>query len=58
MEAFGQLHAPVAFLQGEKPRYTLEKRLGRPQSRSENSGEEEKNPSSPIGNPTAVIYLS
>jgi hypothetical protein len=36
----GQLHAPTALLRGMSPRYPLYKRLGGPQSRSEQRGEE------------------
>jgi hypothetical protein len=40
MEVSGQLHAPAALPQGKSPWYTLDRRLGGPQSRSGLGGEE------------------
>jgi hypothetical protein len=40
MDVSGQLHAPADFPQGKIPWYTLDRRLGEPQSRSELGGEE------------------
>jgi hypothetical protein len=42
MEVSGQIHAPAALPPGKYPRYTLDRRLGGPQSRSGHSGGEEK----------------
>jgi hypothetical protein len=40
MEVSGQLHAPAALSQGKGPCYSLDTRLGGPQSRSGRGGEE------------------
>jgi hypothetical protein len=40
LEVSGQFHAMAALLQGESPRYQLDRRLGGPQSRSGRPGEE------------------
>jgi hypothetical protein len=46
MEVSGQLHDPAALPPGKEIRYPLDRRLGRPQSRS-GSGGEEKNSQPP-----------
>jgi hypothetical protein len=60
MEVSGQLHAPAVYLQGNSPWYPLDRRLGRPQSRSGRGGEEknfrESNPRTPIVQPIAQRY--
>jgi hypothetical protein len=48
MEVNGQLHAPATLPQGKSPFYTLDRRLGGPQSRSGRYGEE-KNSQPPPG---------
>jgi hypothetical protein len=48
MQVSGQLRAPAALMRGKDPRYTLDRGLGRPQSRS---GQESR---APLGNPTPV----
>jgi hypothetical protein len=49
MEVSGKLQAPAALLPGkENPWYPLDRRLGGPQSRSGNGGEE-KNSQPPLG---------
>jgi hypothetical protein len=48
MEVSGQLHAPAALPQGKSPWYSLDKRMGGPQSSSERGGEE-KNSQTPPG---------
>jgi hypothetical protein len=40
MEVSGQLHAPAALPQRKSPSYSLDRRLGGPQSRSGHGGEE------------------
>jgi hypothetical protein len=54
LDGGGQLHAPVALSQEKEhaPRYTLDRKLGGPQSRSERR--EEKN-LSPAGNRTPAV---
>jgi hypothetical protein len=44
MELSGQLHSPAALPSGKEPPYPLDRRLGRPQSRSGHSSGAEKNP--------------
>jgi hypothetical protein len=46
MEMSGQLPSLAAFPQGKNPWYPLDRRFGRPQSRS-GRGDEEKNPPPP-----------
>jgi hypothetical protein len=60
MEVSGQLHGPAALLQWKSRRYPLDRRLGRPQSRSVHGGEEkipsyrvESNARTPIVQPVA-----
>jgi hypothetical protein len=61
MEVSGQLHASADLSQGKNPCYTLDRRLGGPQSRS-GRGAEEKNShplpglESPIIQPVAQRY--
>jgi hypothetical protein len=45
MEVSGELHAPAALPPGKE--HLLDRRLGRPQSRSEHGGEEEHSQSPP-----------
>jgi hypothetical protein len=40
MEVSGQLHGPAGLTQSKSPWYTLDRRLGGPQSRSGRGGEE------------------
>jgi hypothetical protein len=47
MEVSGQLHALVALPPRKSPWYPLDRRLGRPQSRSGRGGEEKNSQSSP-----------
>jgi hypothetical protein len=53
MEVSGQLHAPVALLQGKSPRYALDRRLGGPQSRPGHYREEKI--LAPVGNRTPAV---
>jgi hypothetical protein len=48
MEVSDQIHALAALPQGKSPRYSLDRRLDGPQSRS-GRGDEEKNSQSPPG---------
>jgi hypothetical protein len=54
----GQLHAPVALPAGKEPRYTLDRRLGGPQSRSGRGGEEKNSHSLPVIQPVAQRYTT
>jgi hypothetical protein len=54
MEVSGQLHAPAALPPGKDPRYTLDRRLGGPQSRSGCCGEEKH--LAPARNPTSAVH--
>jgi hypothetical protein len=54
MEVSGQLHAPAASHQVKSPWYTLDMRLGWPQSQSGRSGEE-KNSQPPPGLEPQII---
>jgi hypothetical protein len=55
MEVSGQLHAQATLPPGKSPWYPMDRRLGRPQSRSARGGEEE-NSQSPIVQPVAQRY--
>jgi hypothetical protein len=55
MEVSGQLHAPVALTPGKSLRYPLDRRLGGPQTRSGQSGEDEKFHHATAGNWTPVV---
>jgi hypothetical protein len=58
MEVTGQLYDPGRFNpQGKSPWYTLDRRLGGPQSRSGRSGGEEKNSQSLPGLELPIIEL-
>jgi len=48
LDGSGQLHVPAALTPGKEPHYTLDRRLGVPQSHSGYGGEE-KNPQPPPG---------
>jgi hypothetical protein len=53
MEMSGQLHVPAALPQGKSPWYTLDRRLGGPQSRSGHGGSFQKI----NNNKKIIIYL-
>jgi hypothetical protein len=63
MEVSGQIHAPAALPPGKSPWYSLDRRLGGPQSRSGHGGDEknsqarrESNPRTPIAQLVAQRY--
>jgi hypothetical protein len=56
MEVSGQLHAPAALPPGKDPCYSLDRRLGGPQSRSGGGGEE-RNSQPPPGRERMRIKL-
>jgi hypothetical protein len=58
LQMSGQLHAPVALSPGKNSLYTLDRRLGRPQSQSGRQGEEKivdatgtRTPTPPLSSP-------
>jgi len=53
----GQIHAPAALSSGKEPRYQLDTKLGRPQSRSGRGGGGGKKRSATVGNRTLVVQL-
>jgi len=56
MEMSVQLHDPVALLPKKEPRYTFDRRMGGPQSRSGRGGED-KNLIAPLGNRTSGLNV-
>jgi hypothetical protein len=54
MDMIGQVHAPVALLHIKEPRYSMDRRLGEPQSRSGRCGEKK---SCPVRIQTRVTQL-
>jgi hypothetical protein len=57
MQVSGQLHAPATLARGKSHWYPLDRRLGRPQSRSGGGGEEKKSIPAPAGNRIPAVQL-
>jgi len=55
MEVSGQLHAPAASFREKSPHYSLDRKVGGPQSRSGREGKEKNPICVPAGNRAPVI---